>query len=112
MGLLRIGQESLAYLLAMAVVFVPTVVIPSLWGIWGSARRWLVGDKNLIVASLFFNALVIAFVPFSTFRETGGIIRFATGLMLALVLFAGRYQHKRVLNYSLFWVVLNVFLIK
>jgi hypothetical protein len=112
MGLLRIGQESLNYLLAMLVVFGPTVVLPSLWGIWSSARRWLTGEKNLIVASLFINALVIVFTPFSTFRETGGIIRFGTGLMLALVLFAGRYQQRRVLNYSLFWVVLNVFLIK
>jgi hypothetical protein len=112
MGLLRIGQESLIYLLAMLVVFGPTVVLPSLWGIWSSARRWLAGEKNLFVASLFINALVIVFTPFSTFRETGGIIRFATGLMLALVLFAGRYQQRRVLNYSLFWVVLNVFLLK
>lgn len=112
MGLLRIGQTSLAYLLAMLVVFGPTVVLPSLWGVWSALRRWLAGERNLIVASLFFNALVIAFTPFSTFRETGGIIRFATGLVLAVLLFAGRYQQRRVLNYSVFWVVLNVFLIK
>jgi hypothetical protein len=112
MGLLRIGQVSMIYLLAMLVVFVPTVVLPSLWGMWSSALRWLKGERNLIVAGLFINALVIAFTPFSTFRETGGIIRFATGLVLAVLLFAGRYNQRRVLNYSVFWVVLNVFLIK
>ena len=112
LGLLRIGQASLVYLLAMLVVFVPTIVVPSLWGMWSSAQQWLAGERNLIVAGLFLNALVIAFTPYSTFRETGGIIRFATGLMLAVLLFAGRYRQRRVLNYSFFWIVLNVFLIK
>lgn len=112
MGLLRIGQASLLYLLAMLLVFGPTVVFPSLWGVWRSARSWLAGERNQIVAGLFLNALVIAFTPFSTFRETGGLIRFATGLMLAVLLFAGRYRQRRALNYSVFWVVLNVFLIK
>ena len=112
MGLLRIGQASLLYLLAMLLVFGPTVVFPSLWGVWRSARSWLAGERNQIVVALFLNALVIAFTPFSTFRETGGLIRFATGLMLAVLLFAGRYRQRRALNYSVFWVVLNVFLIK
>ncbi len=112
MGLWRIGQVSLPYLAAMTLVFGPTVVLPSLWGVWRSARSWLAGEQNLIVAALFLNALVICFTPYSTFRETGGIIRFATGLMVAVLLFAARYQQRRVLNYSIFWVVLNVFLIK
>ncbi len=112
MGLLRIGKESLVYLFAMLVVFGPTVVLPSLWGIWKSVRFWLAGEKNWVVAGLLVNALVILFTPFSTFRETGGIIRFATGLMLAVLLFAGHYRQRRALNYTIFWVVLNVFLLK
>jgi hypothetical protein len=56
--------------------------------------------------------LMIAFTPFSTFRETGGILRYASGLMLAVLLFAGRYHQRRALNYSLFWVVLNAILLK
>jgi hypothetical protein len=112
MGLLRIGSYSLAYLLAMLVVFGPTVILPSLWGIWKSTVYWLAGEKNWIAASLLLNALVILFTPFSTFRETGGIIRFATGLMLAVLLFAGHYRQRRVLNYCIFWAVLNVFLLK
>lgn len=111
-GLLKIGAYSLPYLLAMLVVFGPTVVLPSLWGAWTSARFWRGGDRTVIVAALFLNALVIFFTPFSTFRETGGILRFASGLMLAALLFAGRYRMRRILNYSLFWIVLNVFLLK
>jgi hypothetical protein len=112
MGLLRIGQYSTVYLFAMLLVFVPAVVLPSLWGAWRSGRFWLAGERNQITAALLVNAVVIAFTPFSTFRETGGIIRFASGLVLALLLFAGRYRQRRALNYSIFWLVLNLFLIK
>jgi hypothetical protein len=112
MGLLRIGAYSLTYLLAMLLVFGPTVVLPSIWGIWKAARHWLSGDRNLFVACLFINAFVIAFTPFSTFRETGGILRFACGLVLALLLYCGRYRMRKILNYTPFWLVLLVFLIK
>jgi hypothetical protein len=112
MGLLRIGYHSVPYLLAMAVVFGPTVALPSIWGVWASARHWLEGKRNVIVFGLLLNALVIPFLPFSTFRETGALIRLTSGLMLAVLLFAAHYRQKRVLNYSLFWIVLNVFLLK
>lgn len=112
MGLLRIGQYSLAYLAAMLVVFGPAVVLPSIWGMIASVRLWFTREYTMPVAALFFNAAVIAFTPFSTFRETGGLIRFATGLVVALVLFAGRYNRRRVLNYSILLFVLNVFLVK
>jgi hypothetical protein len=112
MGLLRIGAYSLPYLLAMLLVFGPAVVLPSIWGIWRGARQWISGERNLFVACLFINALVIAFTPFSTFRETGGILRFACGLVLALLLYCGRYRMRRILNYTPLWLVLMVFLIK
>jgi len=112
MGLLRIGEESVVYLLAMLLVFGPTVILPSLWGVIHSLRTWLAGDAGLYVLALFINALVIFFTPFSTFRETGGMVRFLCGLVLALLLYAARYRHQRALNYSVFWLVLNVILIK
>ena len=112
MGLLRIGEYSLIYLLAMLLVFGPAIVLPSIWGIWKTVRHWLTGERNLFVACLFINALVIPFTPFSTFRETGGILRFACGLVLALLLYCGRYRMRKILNYTLFWLVLMVFLIK
>jgi hypothetical protein len=112
MGLLRIGAYSLPYLLAMLLVFGPTVVLPSMWGVWKGARNWVTGERNLFVACLFINALAIAFTPFSTFRETGGILRFACGLVLALLLYCGRYRMRKLLNYTPFWLVLMVFLIK
>jgi hypothetical protein len=56
MGLFRIAESSLVYFLAMLLVFGLTVVLPSLWGIWQSARFWLAGEHNLFVAALLLNA--------------------------------------------------------
>jgi len=112
MGLFRIGYHNILYLIGMLVVFVPTIVFPVLWGIWKSVQKWFADEKNLYVVALFLNALILVFTPFSTFRETGGIIRHASGLVLAVILFAGFYKDKRALNYSVFWLVLNVFILK
>jgi hypothetical protein len=112
MGLFRIGAYSLPYLFAMLVVFGPSVILPAVWGLWSSLRSWLQGEKNVIVLALGLNGLSILFMPFSTFRETGGLLRFTIGLALMLLLYAGRYKKMRVLNYSVFWLVLNVFLLK
>lgn len=112
MGLLRIGQYSPAYLAAMLVVFGPALVLPAVWGIVISLKKLLADSRNVIVLGLFIQALVIPFLPFSTFRETGGLLRFSCGLVLSILLFAGRYKIGRALNYSFFWIVLNVFLLK
>jgi len=66
----------------------------------------------VLVLGLFLNALSIAVLPFSTFRETGGLIRFACGLVLSVLLFAARYRQLRILRYSFFWLVLSIFLFK
>lgn len=112
MGLWRIGAFSLPYLIAMLVVFGPTVILPSIWGVWKAAKCIFANERNVIVLSLLLNGLAIAFLPFSTFRETGGVIRLASGLVLAVLLFAGRYRLYRALNYSIFWIILNIFLFK
>lgn len=112
MGLLRIGYESSLYLGAMLVVFVPAIIFPALWGIIASIQKFLQRETNMVVLALFLNSLIIAFLPFSTFRETGGLLRFSCGLVLAIILFAGKYHIRRALNYSWFWLTFNVFLIK
>lgn len=112
MGLWRIGFYSPLYLLAMGVVFVPAFVLPSAWGIWQAFVKWTNHDLNVLVLGLFLNSLSIAVLPFSTFRETGGLIRFACGLVLSVLLSAAHYRQLRILRYSLFWLVLNIFLFK
>jgi len=112
MGLWRIGSESWKYLLAMLVVFAPAVLLPVTWGIWRASRGILGDNYDELTLALLFNCLAIVFLPFSTFRETGGLLRFTCGLVLAILLFASRHNLKPVLNYSWLWLVINVFLLK
>lgn len=111
-GLLQVGRYSQVYLLMMLVVFGPAILLPTLWGLWVATRKLLAGDGNFVVFGLLANALVMAFLPFSTYRETGGLLRFSCGLALAVLLFAACYKQQRVLNYSVFWLALNAFLFK
>lgn len=112
MGLWRIAEASWNYLLAMLVVFAPAILLPVAWGLWSSLRRILKWNIEDFSIALLLNCLAIVFLPFSTFRETGGLLRFACGLVLAVLLFAGRLGLRRALNYSWLWLVLNVFLLK
>ncbi len=112
MGLIRIARYSLIYFLAMAITFLPLVIVPSLWGVIISLRSIAKRDWNPIGFSLLLNSLIMFFLPFSTYRETGGILRFSCGLTLAVLLFAAKYHNTKVLNYSLFWLVYNLFLLK
>jgi hypothetical protein len=112
MGFFRIGAYSLGYMFAMLVVFGPTILWPTVWGLFFSIKYWLSRHRNMVVLALFFNSIMVTVLPFSTFRETGGLLRIASGFVLAVILFAGYFKKQRVLNYCLIWVVLNVFLIK
>jgi hypothetical protein len=112
MGLLRIWFSSPIYGLAMLIVFIPAVILPSIWGIIVSLRKLIDWDTNVVVFALLFNALAIPFLPFSTFREPGGLLRFTCGLVLAVLLFSARYRLIKILRYSQLWIVLNVFLVK
>ncbi len=112
MGLWRIGTASLPALVLFAVIFVPTLVLPSVWGVIAALRRLWQKDFALPVLALAANAGFLPFTPFSTFREPLGIIRLASGLVLALILFGAHVKSKRVLNYSLLWIAAAVFILK
>lgn len=110
MGLWRIGAYSVPYLLAMLVVFGPTVLLPSAWGFWQGVVNWINHDRNVLVLGLFLNAVSVMVMPFSTFRETGGVIRYICGLALSVLLYAAYSRRRRVLNYCCLWLALNTFL--
>ena len=111
MGLWRIGLVDLRVLGLYLLIFGPTIVLPSLWGLIESFKR----KKHIIddwaAGSLLLHALLIIFLPFSTFREPLGVVRIATGLVLSFVLVASARKYHRILNYSLFWIPLLVMLI-
>ena len=112
MGLLRIGAYSKVYLLAMAVVVIPFLVLPALWGMWKALQTFASHRPDTITFALGLQGVIFLFLPFSTFREPGGVVRYACGLVLATLLLAARDQHQRVLRYTPLWIILNVFLLK
>ena len=61
--------------------------------------------------ALGLNALAILFLPFSTFREPLGLVRFATGLVLGVILLCGREGTPRPLRLGYFWVAMLAILL-
>ena len=112
MGFLRIGAVSQPALVLFLLIFGPIVILPALWGAWASIRRLQLGREQPEAWALLLNAAVILFVPFSTAREPLGLVRLATGMVLAVLLFAAVFGLRRVLNYSLFWVATLVLLVR
>jgi hypothetical protein len=112
LGFLRIGAVSPEALALFAVIFGPMVILPAVWGALAAVRR-LRAERLLPEAwALLLNAAVILFVPFSTAREPLGLVRLATGLVLAVLLFAAVLGMKRVLNYTLFWAAMLVMIVR
>jgi hypothetical protein len=111
MGLLRIGTESLPALALFLVILGPSIVFPTLWGLVSSVKALWDGANDATALALFTNSMALLFIPFSTFREPLGIVRVATGLVVAVVLFSVQYQCRKTLNYAMFWIAMLVLLL-
>ncbi len=103
-GLWRVAAVSVPAFLLLLFIFGPMVMLPSVWGILTALRRLWARDFAPAVLVLGANAGFIALTPFATFREPLGLIRLATGLVLATVLYAAHTGSRRVLNYSFLWL--------
>ncbi len=112
MGLIRIANYSMAYFLGMLVVFAPLVVVPSIWGTWVGLQKIYKGQADLFTVAIILHSLTMFFLPFSTYRETGGILRLSVGFCLAFLLYLAKENHRRLLGYLPFWFVYNVFLVR
>jgi len=103
-GFLRIATIDLRVFLVYLLLFGPGILLPTVFAAYQGLRGWWRGNRDVLHASLVANALVMAVLPFSTFREPLGMIRLATGLVLALVLWAAANQHRRTMVYGWFWL--------
>ena len=113
MGLWRIGGYSLGLLLTWTIIFGPTVVLPSAWGILASVRKLITRDFHITTIGLFLNGLMIITAPFAVFREPLGLLRYAGGFVLGGLLFASKYHQTRALNIlSILWLAMNAFFVK
>ncbi|MEO1443711.1 MAG: hypothetical protein AAFV33_25140, partial [Chloroflexota bacterium] len=112
MGVIRIltvgGVEVFAALMALIG---PFVIFPTLWGLWRCWRDFRSETWSLYTWLLLFNSAIMLFVPFSTYRETNGILRFIAGLIIAVILYAAHKRNRRALRYSTLWAITSVILV-
>lgn len=95
----------------MTIYTLPAIILPTVWGLWQAGRDLWRGLHHPYAACLAVNALVMAFVPFSTYREPLGTLRFMVGLVLSFLLYAAlRFPGRRPLRYTPVWLALSVYL--
>ncbi|MGB7537665.1 MAG: hypothetical protein WBM17_03930 [Anaerolineales bacterium] len=87
-GLIRIAGASLPAFAALLTVYLPGLLFPAIYGLAAPVADLIRQRTNPEGLLLLANAAMIAFAPFSTFREPLGILRLACGLLLCLWLYA------------------------
>jgi hypothetical protein len=110
MGLWRVGAVDLRVLGLYLLIFGPSVLLPAIWGAITAIRSWRIPGRP-DAGALLVQSAAVAFLPFSTFREPLAVLRFASGLVLAVLVTSASSGLRRPLNYSLFWVGLLVILV-
>jgi hypothetical protein len=111
-GLLRIGTYDLRILLVYLVIFGPFVIYPALHGIWTMVKSRAEGTLDMSRTAYGLHGLSFLFLPFSTYREPGGLLRYADGLILAMMLTMARQGRISYEKYLPLLLVLNLFLLE
>ena len=111
-GWLAVARVSRPAFLVISLVVVPLAILPSLMGAWVSIRHLIAGLWHPLTLCLLLNALVILFLPASTFREPVATMRLTSGLVASMLLFGGLVRSHRILVYSQLWILSNVLLLE
>lgn len=112
MGFFRILTEGGADIfLVLGLMIVPFLIVPTLWGLWECWKALRTQTWSLMAWLLLLNALIILFVPFSTYREPLGILRFIVGLQICVILYSAERKKRRALMNSTIWFVTTLFVI-
>ncbi len=92
-------------LLVLGPILLIFVLIPTVWALWAGIKAIQRHKWSTEVSLLLVNGAVMLFVPFSTYREPIGILRFIVGLQIAVIIFAAQHKRFRVLRNSTLWIV-------
>ena len=104
MGLARVAMVDLSVFGLFLLLFGPGILLPAIWGVVRSVFDLVKSANKLPSWAMLLNAGVIMALPFSTFREPLGLVRLATGLILAVIFYAVANDLKRPLVYGWFWI--------
>jgi hypothetical protein len=99
------AEIRLSVLLIFSVILITFVLAPTFWGLRRCWQDWRQGKFDFYSWLLLANAAIMPFVPFSTYREPLGILRFIVGLQIAVILYAAERHNKRALRNSTIWIV-------
>jgi len=126
MGFLRILTEGgLQIFIVMSLLVGLFVIVPALWALWrvyydshysfqvqsGLKPQSTLHGWTMMTGLLLANAFIMPFIPFSTYREPLGILRFIVGLQIAIILYAAERRNRRTLMYSTLWFITTFFVI-
>ncbi len=110
MGFFRILLEGGIMIFALLGPIIGLFVIfPTVWSLWQCWRDYTKGNVSLYTWTLLVNSVIMIFVPFSTYREPLGILRFIVGLQIAIIIYSARYRKRRALMYSTIWFITTLF---
>lgn len=87
------------------------VIPPTLWGLWQGCQDYQKKQWSLLTWLLFINSAIMLFVPFSTYREPLGMLRFIVGLQICVILYSAKNRKRRALMYSTLWFITTLFVI-
>lgn len=110
MGIIRIWTDTPPevrgkILLILAPTLLIFVIFPTIWALWTCLKDIQRHKWSPEISLLLVNAAVMLFVPFSTYREPIGILRFIVGLQIAVILYAAQTRSTRALRNSTLWIV-------
>lgn len=109
-GLLAVGQTSLSILGLFLLILGPLIVWPALWSLYRVGQDVWQQRWHLWGFILGLNALILLFLPNSTWREPLAMLRFSVPLVALLILYSAQNKQWRALNYSYLWLFTLVFL--
>jgi len=111
-GFFRILTGGINVFILFVVLFVPTIILPNLWGTIRSLKSLVGQDFAYQNWILFLNTLFITFLPFSTFREPLGLVRVASGLITGFIFYAVYQKTQRQMNYAMFWLFMLALIVQ
>jgi len=110
MGFFRILIEGgIGIFAVLAPIIGIFVIFPTVWGLWQCWQDYRNKGWSLYSWLLLVNSAVMLFVPFSTYREPLGILRFIVGLQIAIILYSAKHRKRRALMNSTIWFITTLF---
>lgn len=111
-GFFKIGQAGWNAFRLYLIILGPIVIWPVGWSLWATGKDILQRQWHPWTLALSLNALMIPFLPHSTFREILAMLRLSVPLVALFILYSARAGHRRALNYSPLWLVTLMLMIK